>query len=308
VIGVLTGFAIITTMILVGWVLGRVGVLGDRAEFVLGRLAFFALTPALLITVLAQADPRTLFSELVPVTAIAAVTTYATAVLVARLIWRRPVPETTVVALASGSVNASNFGLPIALYVLGDAALAAPVILLNLMVFAPIALAVLDWTTGEKTSLGRILARPLRNPLIIASAIGLVISGFQLEVPAIVFEPVRIIGGAAVPAVLIMFGISLHGARVLAATTARRDIVLALVLKLISMPLVAWLAGTFVFGLDDDAIFAVVVLAALPAAQHVYTWAHVYGRHVTVARDAVILSTLGALPVLVLIAAALAPR
>ncbi len=304
----ITGFAVIAAIIGVGWFIARIGLLGAGADTVLSRLSFFVLTPALLLTVLADSEPSRLLSPLVPISFIAATVSFLIAALIARVIWKRDAAQTTIVALASGYVNANNIGLPIALYVLGDTALAAPVILVNLTIFAPIALAILDVSTSGQSSVRRILLQPIRNPILIASAVGVLIAAFEVPVPAAVLEPFRLVGAAAVPVMLILFGLSLHGARVLAPGSGRRDVLLASALKLVVMPAVAWAVGTFVFALDPAALFAVVVLAALPAAQHVFAWAHRFGRHVSVARDAVIISTLGALPAMIVISALLAPR
>ncbi|MEN9621132.1 MAG: hypothetical protein RL499_1325, partial [Actinomycetota bacterium] len=249
-VGVLIGFAIIGVVIAVGYLVGRLGILGPTAEFVLGRLAFFVLSPALLFTVLAAADVAQLFSSLLPVSLLAAVTSMIVFALVARFLWRRGVAETTIGSLASGYSNANNIGLPIAAYVLGDPAYVAPVILLQLVVFAPIALTILDVTTSGTLSLGRVLSQPLRNPLIIGSALGLVFAVVGVEVPAPVMEPLHLIGAAAVPTVLLAFGMSLHGRRILQPGLGRRDVVLASTLKLVIMPVTAWALGAFVFGLE----------------------------------------------------------
>ncbi|MCU1417552.1 MAG: putative permease [Schumannella sp.] len=305
--GVLIGFAIIAVVIGVGYLIGRLGLLGPEAGRVLSRLAFFVLSPALLFTVLAEADVHRLFSQLLPVSAIAAVTQIVVFALVARLIWRRPVPETTIGSLASGYTNANNIGLPVSLYVLGDASSSAPLILLQLVVLAPIALAILDISTSGKPSLGRILLQPVRNPLIIGSALGLIVSVTGIDLPAPVLAPFELVGAAAVPVVLLGFGMSLHGTRPLAAGTARRDVVLAGILKLVVMPVVAWVVGAFVFGLTGHALFVVVVLAALPTAQNVFNYAQRYERGVTMARDTVLLTTAFSIVALVVVAALLAP-
>lgn len=306
-LGVLTGFAIIGAVVLVGYGVARIRLLPESAQPVLGRLAFFVLSPALLFTVLAEADTSELFSALLPVSVAAAVTCFALYALVARLVWRRPVAETTVGALASGYTNANNIGLPVAAYVLGDPALVAPIILFQLVVAGPIALTVLDIATSGRVSLGRILSQPLRNPIIIGSALGVLVSVTGLELPDPVLEPFRLIGAAAVPIVLLLFGMSLHRRRVLAAGTARRDVVLATALKVALMPVVAWAVGAFALGLTGAALFTVVTLAALPAAQNVFVYASRFGRGVTLARDAVLLSTALSVPALIVIAAFLAP-
>ena len=303
--GVLIGFGIIAVVIVTGYAIARFGVIGPEAHQVLSRLAFFVLSPALLFTVLAEADLRSLFSVQLPVAAIAAVVPMAIFLVVALVFWRRKVPEATIGALASGYLNANNIGIPVAAYVVGDAAASAPVILLQLIVFAPIALTVLDVTTSGKVSLGRILSQPVRNPLIIGSVLGLVVALTGIELPAPVLAPFELVGAAAVPIILINFGMSLHGRRMLDTPGTRRDVVLAVVLKLLLMPLVAWAAARYLFGLEGHALFVAVVLAALPTAQNVFNYAVRYRRGEALARDAVLLSTLLSLPVIVIVAALL---
>jgi len=306
-IGVLTGFAIIGAIILAGYLVGRSGVLGEHGRFVLGRVAFYILAPALLFTVLADADVHVLFSSLLPVSLIAAATVGLAFALVARLMWKRPVSETVVGSLASGYVNANNIGIPVAVYVLGDPAYSAPVILLQLLVFAPLALTLLDIQDRETVSLRRILVQPFTNPIIIASVVGVLFAVFGVHLPASVMEPFRLIGAAMVPVVLISFGMSLHGQRPLAPGSSRRDVLLASALKLVAMPLVAWSVGHFLFRLEGEPLFVVTVLAALPAAQNVFNYAQRYERGEILARDVVLITTVLSVPALVIVAALLAP-
>ena len=306
--GVLIGFAVIGAVIGVGYLVGRLGLLGDHAEFVLGRLAFFVLSPALLFTVLAEADADELFSSLLPVSAIAALSCMALFAVIAVLVWRRAVPETMIGSMASGYANANNIGLPVAAYVLGDPAFAAPLILLQIVILTPIILTILDVSTSGTLSVARVLSQPIRNPLIIGSGLGLLLSVTSIELPEPVMEPFHIIGASAVPTVLLLFGMSLHGRRILEAGSRRADILLAVALKNLIMPAIAWVVGAFVFGLTGLPLFAVVVLAGLPTAQNVFNYALRFDRAVPLARDAVLISTVLSVPTLVVIAALLAPR
>lgn len=306
--GVLIGFAIIAAVILIGYLTGRSGVLGEHAPHVLSRLVFFVLSPCLLFTVLADADVHMLFSSLLAVSAVAAVVSCLLFAAIALLVFRRRLPEVVIGSLASGYVNANNIGIPVAVYVLGDPAYSAPVILLQLLVLAPISLTILDVATNGRTTFWRTVLRPFANPLIIGSALGTIVAVTGLELPAPVMEPFRIIGAAAVPLVLIAFGMSLHGRRRGDAVgTSRRDVALASSIKLAVMPLIAWLFGALVFRLGDAELFAVVVLAGLPTAQNIFVYAQRYDRGVSVARDTVLITTIGAVPMLVLVAALLAP-
>jgi malonate transporter len=303
--GVLEGFAIIGVVILVGYLIGRIGILGPHAQFVLSRVVFFVLSPCLLFTVLADASVQTLFSSVLLISLLAALVAFAAYAIVAKLVWKRSVPELVVGALGSGYVNANNIGIPVAVYVLGNAAWSAPVVLIQLLLFAPIALTILDISTSRSASVGRILLQPVRNPLIIASALGLIVSVTGVTLPPVVMEPFTIIGGAAVPVVLISFGMSLHGQRLLQPGSGRRDVLLASAIKLSLMPVTAWILGAFLFHLGATELLAVVVLAGLPTAQNVFNYAQRYSRGETIARDTVLITTIGAVPVLVIVAALL---
>ncbi|MEY9952254.1 AEC family transporter [Leifsonia sp. EB34] len=304
--GVLTGFGIIAFVILVGYLAGRFRVGGPTAPYVLNRIAFFVTNPALLFVTLAHADLKVVFSTQLLVAAIAAVVAAGLFLLLSRLFFRRPAAETTIGTLGSGYVNANNIGLPVAVYVLGSASYVAPVLLLQLIVFAPIALTVLDITSRGTVSLRSILTQPVRNPMIIASLLGILVDVLHIPIPAAVYQPFELLGGAAVPLVLMAFGMSLHGSRPLQAGHGRAEIATAVVIKSVGMPLVAFAVARFAFGLEHHALFAAVALAALPTAQNVYNFAARYERGMPVARDIVLLTTLFAVPVLLVIAALLA--
>jgi malonate transporter len=304
--GVVVGFAIIGFVILVGYVVQRSGIAGPNATVVLNRVAFFVATPALLFTVLSHADVSVLLSSFLA-TILCSVIIGALIYLVAsRLFFRNPVPETTLGATSSTYVNANNIGLPVATYVLGSAQYVAPVLLLQLVVLAPLTLAILDATTRGKASLGSILSQPVRNPMIIGALAGVIVAAFGIRLPAPVLAPLELIGGAAIPLVLMAFGMSLHGQRPLKKGTGRKQVAAASVIKVAVMPVIAYLIGRFVFGLHGDALFAVVTMSALPTAQNLYNFAARYQRGVVVARDTVLVTTIASIPALVLIAALLA--
>lgn len=304
--GVLTGFAIIVAIILVGYLVGRWGVLGEQGRMVLSRGAFYVFSPALLFTILADADVHVLFSSLLVASVIAAFAAFIIYGLIARLVWKRPVAPTIIGSLSSGYVNANNIGIPVAVYVLGNAAVAAPVILLQLLIVAPLALTALDAIERGRISAGRILLSLISNPIIVGSAAGVLIAVTGWQLPDPVMEPFRVIGGAAVPAMLLAYGISLHGQRPLAVGSGRREIVLASAIKVVVMPVIAWLVGRFLLHLDSAELFAVVALATLPTAQNVYTYAQRYEQGEILARDTILITTVLSVPALVLVAALLA--
>ena len=301
-LGVLTGFAIIAVVITVGYLVGRFNIAGDNARQVFSRTAFFVTNPALLFTILAGTDVHKIFSTSVLVAASSAFVIAGLFVVASRLFFRRSAAETTIGAISASFVNANNIGIPVAIYVVGDASLVAPVILLQQLVFTPVCLTVLDLVSGGKPSLRSILTQPIRNPVIIASVAGAIVSALGWTIPEPVLAPLELLGGSAVPLVLMAFGISLYGMRPFQAGRERVDVVVATVLKSVLMPVVAYLIARFVFGASGSELFGAVVMAALPTAQNVFLFASRYERGVTVARDVVLLSSISAVPVLILAA------
>ncbi|UYO97985.1 AEC family transporter [Microbacterium sp. M28] len=296
----LTGFAVVGVAIAVGYIIGRIDLLGPHARHVLGRLTFFVLSPFLLFTVLAQADAKVLFSSLLPVSAIAALVVIAAYALVARFAWKRDIGETVIGALSAGQVNSNNIGIPLSLYLLGSAAYPAPVVLLQLLVFTPISLAILDAVTAGRSSIWRTLARTATNPIVLGSALGTLVSVLGIDLPPIVMEPALLLANACVPVLLISYGISLFGQRVLGASGRRRDVLLASTLKLFVMPVIAWVFAQFVFGLSAHEVLIVVVLAALPTAQNVFNYSQRYDIGEAISRDTVFITTIGCVPVLLI--------
>ncbi|MEU1042377.1 AEC family transporter [Streptomyces sp. NPDC005551] len=303
--GVLTGFGVIAVVIAVGYVIGRRGHLGESGREVLTKLAFHVASPALLFTTLAGADLSVVFSSRLLVTAMS--TAVAAGVFVAVGVVRRwGVGRTTIGALCSSYVNSGNLGIPIAVYVLGDASLVAPVLLFQLIGVTPVALTVLDLAGRDaKGPWWQRLVTPLRNPVAAGSLAGVAVSASGLRVPGPVLDPLTLIGNMSVPAVLLAFGISLCGSTLPGRGPDRHPVLLSVALKSLGQPLVAWALAAGVFGLTGAPLLDVVVTSALPAAQNLFTYASRYGTGEVLARESILLSTVLSVPVLVVVAALL---
>ncbi len=304
-IGALSGFAVVGFAILVGYIIGRIGLLGVQGREILNKLAFYVCSPLLLFTILGTADVGTLFSSLLPVSVIASASMFVVFLAFA-LIRRQPFGTAVVGALGSGYVNANNIGIPIAVFMLGGAAFAAPIILLQLIFWAPLALICLDvWKTGS-LQIHKTVFRTFKNPVILGSLLGLLISVFHVRLPAVVWDATGTVGHAAVPVLLIAFGISLHGTKILETKDQRVNVIAASILKLIAMPVLAWALATYVFHLDAHSIYVVTVLAGLPVAANVFNYASEYNTGLLLIRDVIFITTFGAVPGLLIITLMLA--
>src|SRR3954471_12039930 len=119
-ISAFSGFALIGVIVLAGWVVRRWVALPENAEDVIGRLVYAVLAPCLLFDVVSRADLHVLFSEPLLVSAAAASACFGVFLLTVR---GRDRGTRIMGAMASGYTNANYIGLPVATYVLHDAAL-----------------------------------------------------------------------------------------------------------------------------------------------------------------------------------------
>lgn len=306
-LAVLQGLATIGIVVGVGYLLARTSLLPESTPVVLSRLVFFVATPALLLETLAGASISAVLSAGLAVTALTTTVAWGLYLLIARVWWKRDVGSVTIGSLASSYVNAGNLGIPLAVYVFGDAALVAPVMLYQLVVLAPIAFVVLDVVeSGRRPSWRRVIVQPVRNPVIVASVIGITLAATGASIPEVINAPLVLISNLAVPGALIAFGISLRGAPIPGRGGRAADLSVAAGLKLIVMPVVAYALGRWVFGMSGVPLLASTMCAALPTAQNVFVYAVRYKAAVPLARDAVATTTLLCIPVLVIIAGLLA--
>ena len=302
-LAVLQGLATIGIVVGVGYLLARTGLLPESTPVVLSRLVFFVATPALLLETLAGASISAVLSAGLVVTALTTTVAWSCFLLIARLWWKRDVGTVVIGSLASSYVNAGNLGIPLAVYVFGDAALVAPVMLYQLVVLAPVAFVVLDMVeTGHRPTWRRVLMQPVRNPVIVGSVIGISLAATGVGIPEVVNAPLRLIADMAVPGALIAFGISLRGAPLPGRGGRAADISVVAMLKLVLMPVVAYALGRWLFGMAGVPLLASTMCAALPTAQNVFVYAVRYKTAVALARDAVASTTLACVPVLVIIA------
>ena len=300
--GVVLGFATIIAVIAVGALAAHLGVVDLGAQQVLSRVAFFVASPALLLTTVAEADVHDVLSRSLVATVVGVLVPSLVYVVVAWWRWRRTPGEQAIGVLTSAYVNAGNLGLPVAAYVLGDAALVAPTLLLQLLVLQPLALAVLDADVrGRRPSVVDALVGPFTNPLTVGTLIGLLLAVTGRRLPTLIADPVELIGAMAVPAMLLAYGIALRLGPGFGGDVPAGELALTSTLKLAVQPLVAYAVAHHALGLSGHALLAVVVTSSLPTAQNVFVHATRYDRSATLARDTILVTTVGAVPVIALV-------
>ncbi|WP_371477703.1 AEC family transporter [Kitasatospora sp. NBC_00315] len=302
----LSAFGPIWALTAVGYLVGRTGALGEHAEDVLGRFVFQVAMPAALFTMTARTPLGSFANASMLAFAVGTVLACLLGVAVSRWAFGRRPAEQAIGGMAAGYVNSANLGIPVAVQVLGDATFIAPVLLFQVLVVTPVILSVLEALTGrglsaDATSAGtarggartaRVLLLPLRNPIILASGLGCLVSLSGRHLPTVLAHPCELLGGAGVPTALIVLGMSLHGRRAGAGVGLPAEVGASVVIKTLVQPLAAFTAGSLLLHLPAHQLLAVVVCSALPTAQNVFIYARQYELSTVLARDSVLYSTL----------------
>ncbi|GAA1817867.1 AEC family transporter [Nesterenkonia flava] len=316
---VLSGFTVVWLIIAVGFLVGRMNILGKDARVVLSRTAFFVASPCLLFVTIADSEITDVLGAHFWVAGISAFLALFLYVLVGRfLLPGRRASELVIGSQSASQVNAANLGFPIAMYVLGDISLAAPVVMFQLAIYMPILVGTLDQLTikhgsttkvrpGRKVSVLRRVLQTVGNPVIVGAFLGLLFSWQGWRFPVPVQESVELLAAASIPLLLLAFGLALVGSHPLdKASGRRRDVLFATLVKLVLHPGIAYLVAAFLFGLEGTMLFAAVIMASLPTAQNVLVTAVRYETGETVARDTVLITTVLGIPSMILVALLLA--
>ncbi|WP_020673529.1 AEC family transporter [Amycolatopsis nigrescens] len=304
----LSAFAPIWVLTGLGYLLQRFSVLGEPAGAVLTKLAFNVAMPAVLFSTLIDTPFSALVNEGLIAFGVGTVVVGVLGCLVSWLVFGRRPAERTLTGMASCYVNAANLGIPVALQVLGSSSFIVAVLLVQSLVMMPsmLALIELDVRRDNGSRWRSMLLLPVRNPVIAASMLGVLVGTTGLRPPELLLGPIHTLGNAGVATALLVLGMSLwtgrRGQPRPGPEPGRRwELVMAVLLKVAVQPAVALGAG-LLFGLPGPVLFAAVLCSALPTAQNVFIASSQYSIDARFARDCVLVTTLVSMGSLSLIA------
>ena len=193
---------------------------------------------------------------------------------------------------AFASANTGNMGLPLCLFAFGQEGLA-----LSIGIFVLSSL--FSFTVGWSLYAGRLAFDILyKNPLIYAVAIALPMALTGTRPPAWLANTTELIGGLAIPLMLVSLGVAIAGIR---ARGAVRVIVVSTV-KLGT----GFLAGyglSLAFGLEGMARGVLIIACSMPVAVHNFMFAQYFERGLDDTAGLILFSTvlsLATLPLLML--------
>ncbi|MFG1840287.1 AEC family transporter [Micromonospora sp. NPDC049175] len=285
-----SAFVPIWILTAVGYAACRWGLLGEAAASVLGRFVFHLAMPSALFLALSRMPLSGFAGRSLLAFGVSTVAVVGFGWVGASWLFGREPGERPIWGMAAGYVNSANLGIPVATQVLGNVSFLAEVVLLQVLVVTPVILVALDRHSDPagRVRVGRIASLPVRNPVILASLLGVACSAAGLHLPSTAGASLTLLSGAAVPAALVALGASMHRTAPSRAKPAELAVITAL--KLVAQPVIAYAAG-LALHLSAPQLLAVVVCAGLPTAQNTFIFSQEYGVGEAVANRTVMVTT-----------------
>jgi len=259
-------------IVVIGYALGRSGHTTVEQARALNRLALTLLLPILLFGLIVKA-PLDEF-EAKPILAYAGVevVVFALGYILARYVFRRPLAEAILLAMAGIFSNTVLYVLPLSLILYGPDNILPVTEIVTLdstLTFAAFIIA-MEIFAKTRTDLGGTLIRIAKTPLLIAMASGLAINlaGFALPAPLETFIDFN--GGAAAPVALFSLGVVLSQAPL----TPSPTVYTFTFIKLAVFPLAIWLG---LLAAAPGASQQYILGSAGPAGAMAFSLALLYG-------------------------------
>jgi hypothetical protein len=283
-------------LILIGYVCGRTGKLGESAAIELNRFVVWLALPAQLFNFASSSSWQTLWQPGFIAAFFLSCLAVFTLVLVTSWIRNRDLAAASFSGLSASYSNTGYMGIPLCVLALGQDGL-APAIISTFIVFVMFAIATVLIEVGMQShkkshEIALSVFRSLcTNPLLIAPVAGLVWSSTDLVLYDPLAQVISFLAAAATPCALVSIGLFLMQKE----SAAPQEVWSISFAKLIIQPLIAWLIAGPLLDLPTLWVSSVVILAALPTGTGPFMLAQYYNADGRMISRVVLLSTLGSL-------------
>jgi len=271
-IEILTILAPVFLLMAMGYALGHTRLFNEEHASALIAFVWYLAIPALLFRFMASRPLP--IDELLLIASYycAMYMVYILAMFAGRFIFKQSGDEQGMFAFASCFSNAGFVGIPILGGMFGDEGVRLLLILLSFhsLTLLPITSMIVYRHRTGKLSPASVFASLKDNPIILALLIGLGWSMMALPYPDWLDRILALPAAAAAPVGLFAVGLSLTGVK-LAGDLPQAS--LGTIIKLLIMPVTAYLVGRYVFDLPLQWLGVVTLFAALPAGLIPYTFA-----------------------------------
>lgn len=261
---ILTALAPVTFVVLMGVLAGKTRLISsDGTKTLSTAVVNFALPCALFVSTFSFSPTQFENVHYVLTLLISISLPFFVALALAKVVWKKDSPEAALFASNSGFPDMAYFGVPIVITVIGQQGM-LPVIVGNLItsfVVVPVIMAMVLKGQGGKQGLSTALLHCIKQPLVWAPILGLILVLFGVKLPELATDSLKLLGGVSGGLALFTLGI------MLSFLTPRIDgqVITVVIIKNLVMPgLVLLLA--LLFKLDPVLAQGAIIIAACPAA------------------------------------------
>lgn len=298
---VLSITGVIFIVIALGYLSVQRALLSESDLKVLGKYVMSFALPALVFRAVSSRE----INEIINIGYLGAYLIGTLAVFIAGYLWSRRISgnnaiQSTFQGMAISCANSGFIGYPIVLIAMPSVAataLALNMIVENLVII-PMILIMAEYASGGEVQgikLARqISKRIIRNPIILGLMAGLVVSLLNIQLPAIITEPVNIIASSSAALSLVVIGGTLSGLKL---KSVDFQIITMVFGKLVLHPLAVWagiglmaIAGYLIA--DEQLRSAAIIIAATPAMGIYPILAQQYGQEKVAALSMFIMTLL----------------
>lgn len=279
-------------LMVLGWVLKRIGFLTDEFTRVADKLVFHLALPSMLFLDIAQMDPSQLLDgKFVVFSAAVTLVSILLIWLLARLLMKH---REQVGAFVQGAYRSSAAILGSALIanVYGDAGYAPLMILASVPLYNIFAVLILVLESGGDRQQGgaglkRAAINVCKNPIILGIVLGVPFALLKLPLPAMVTKTVSMAGQLATPLALLAIGAGFvwQNAKQKALPTT-----VAALTKLVFLPAV-FLPLAVLLGFRNEQLMAILIMLGSPSTPSGYIMAKQMGADSQLASGIVVLTT-----------------
>jgi len=286
----------IFAVIACGYFAVRRNIIDSSGRAGLNNFVFYFALPVLTFSLMSQADLRGEFQwTFVLAYASVGLILFFASIVIARRIFRLNQSMSTVFATASIYGNTGYFGVPFVVIAFGQQASVPMVVCttIDLAIMLPLASVLLDRARSSESGkftevVSGALASVVKNPLIIAAALGAAVSLSQIELPQIADRFIILLGSAAAPCALFALGASMNEQR---AAFVQGELYVISLIKLAVHPFLMWLAMFHFFAVDLSWGQIAIIAAAMPVAVTAYVLAQQFNVYVGRTSASILLST-----------------
>ncbi|AIF44228.1 AEC family transporter [Virgibacillus sp. SK37] len=241
-----------------GYILQRIRLLDVKS---VSAVSLYILSPALVFTSLYEAEFDHSYTIIVVYMFVLFFAMVFLNKMLAKILKWTPSVESASI-LATGFMNSGNYGLPVVLLSVGDAALPFAIFIMVVQALQNNFFGVY-YASRSTSGVKRAVKNVLKMPTTYAAILAFIFQQLQFSVPESVHSTLTMVGDAAIPVMMIMLGMQL--ASITGISINWQVIISAVSLKMVIAPLIAFAFVSFV---DVDPLVATVliIISAMPTA------------------------------------------